>query len=88
MIETDIWKGIKMELNYFKDKIFELLNESDYMNISDIETNDRNNTFTVTFQDGKCFEVECRELHNQSGSSMQWGKKNYPLARVMFQQKL
>ncbi|MBO5146214.1 MAG: hypothetical protein J6C19_11885 [Lachnospiraceae bacterium] len=53
-----------MELNYFKDKIFELLNDADDMNISDIETNDKSNTFVVTLQDGKRFEVECRETYH------------------------
>lgn len=51
-----------MELNDFKDKIFELLNEADEMKISDIETNDRENIFKVMLQNGSAFEVQCRQI--------------------------
>lgn len=47
------------ELDYFKDKVFDLLNEADSMDVKDIETDDRNNTFRVSLQGGGVFEVEC-----------------------------
>lgn len=50
-----------MDLNYFKDKIFELINETDSIDINDIDTDDRNNTFTVSLFDGSAFELECRQ---------------------------
>lgn len=51
-----------MELNFFKDKLFDVLNDSDSMGISDIETDDRNNIFTVETNDGSVFEIECRQI--------------------------
>lgn len=55
-----------MNLDYFKDIIFELLNEADHLSITDIETNYGENTFTVTFSGGKIFEIECRETAIQA----------------------
>ena len=51
-----------MELNDFKDKLFELLNKADEMKISDIETNDKENIFKVVLQNGSAFEVQCRQI--------------------------
>ncbi len=51
-----------MKLEYFKDKVFELLNDADNMSIKDIETNDREGKFTVSTQDGSVFEVSCSQL--------------------------
>lgn len=52
-----------MTLNYFKDKLFEMMNEGDNeLDIADIETNDRENTFTVSTTDRSQFEIECRKL--------------------------
>lgn len=49
-----------MELNNFKDKIFELINDADDLEMNDIETNDKGNTFTIVTQTGLAFELECR----------------------------
>lgn len=51
-----------MDIEYFKDKVFELLNETDNIGINDIETYDKENVFKVFFQDGKIFEIECRQV--------------------------
>ena len=48
-----------MALNDFKDKIFDILNDADSLEISDIETDDKRNTFTIATQAGIIFEVEC-----------------------------
>ena len=48
-----------INLEYFKDKIFDLLNEENTMDIQDIETNDKENTFQIFFEDGSAFEIEC-----------------------------
>ena len=48
-----------MDLNYFKDQIFDLLNESDELDISDIKAEDRKDLFTVTTGDGSVFRVIC-----------------------------
>lgn len=50
-----------MELNYFKDKLFDLLNESDELDLSDISSDDRRNLFTVTTSDGTKFELSCQK---------------------------
>ncbi|MDE6363371.1 MAG: hypothetical protein K2O40_14650 [Lachnospiraceae bacterium] len=51
-----------MKLEYFKDKLFELLNDADTIKIKDIETNDKEGTFTVSIQDGSVFEVRCCQV--------------------------
>lgn len=51
-----------MELNYFKDKLFDLLNESDELNLSDISSDDRRDLFTISTSDGSTFELLCRKL--------------------------
>ena len=51
-----------MKLNYFKDKLFDILNESDELDISDINADDRNDLFTISIADGSTFEIECREI--------------------------
>lgn len=51
-----------MEVKFFKDQLFDLLNDSDSMGISDIETDDRNNIFTIKTIDGSMFEIECRQI--------------------------
>lgn len=52
--------GAVVELNYFKDKLFDLLNESDELDIVDLNVEDRISLFTVTMADGSVFELECR----------------------------
>lgn len=51
----------EMELNYFKNIVFDLLNESDSLDISDIEVDDRKNTLTVCISDGSAFELICQQ---------------------------
>ena len=46
-----------MDINYFKDILFDLLNESDAIDANDIQADDKNNSFTVTVQDGSSFTV-------------------------------
>ncbi|GFI22404.1 hypothetical protein IMSAGC011_01179 [Lachnospiraceae bacterium] len=55
-----------MKLNYFKDKLFELLNEEINMEIKDITANDREDKFTVEIQDGSVFEVKCTKMKTTS----------------------
>lgn len=51
-----------MELNGFKDTLFEIINEADILGINDIETNDKENTFTIVTQEGTAYELECRQV--------------------------
>ena len=46
-----------MELNYFKDKIFDTINEGKELAITDIEAVDRENKLYVTVEDGTRFEI-------------------------------
>lgn len=55
-------KGEKMDLNYFKGQIFDLLNESDELDISDIRAEDQEDLFTVTTGDGSVFRVICETV--------------------------
>lgn len=51
-----------MGIERFKDMVFELLNDADDVGISDIDTNDKENTFKVFLQNGNIFELECRQV--------------------------
>lgn len=51
-----------MKLNDFKDRLFDVLNESEELNISDIHADDAGNTFSVEMADGSVFEIECRKI--------------------------
>ena len=47
-----------MTLNYFKDKLFDLLNDNEGMDILDITAEDRKNTFTIVMTDGSAFTIK------------------------------
>lgn len=51
-----------MELNYLKDHLFDLLNESDCLNVTDKEANDALNTFRITVPDGSVFVISCQRV--------------------------
>ena len=46
-----------MDINYFKDILFDVLNESEELNLQDIRADDKNNTFTVVTHDGTSFKL-------------------------------
>ncbi|NBH86974.1 hypothetical protein D7X88_17970 [bacterium C-53] len=50
-----------MELNYFRDKLFDLLNDSEGMGIADLNADERNSLLTVRTEDRDVFEVVCRQ---------------------------
>ena len=52
-----------MTLDYFKDKMFDLLNETDSFEVADIEVREAENLVSVLLKDGSQFEVECRKLN-------------------------
>ena len=49
-----------MELNKFKDILFDLINESDMLPVQEIESWDRENLFRVTLSDGSVFYLLCK----------------------------
>ena len=55
-------KGEKMGIEQFKDMVFELLNDADDVGISDIDTNDKENTFKIFLQNGNIFELKCHQV--------------------------
>ena len=48
-----------MELNYFKDILFDLINESDELDAVQIDSDEHRNIFTVHVSDGTVFSVVC-----------------------------
>lgn len=51
-----------MELEDFKDWLFDVLNELNSDIIVDIDTNEKSNTFQLSMVGGGKFEIECRML--------------------------
>ena len=51
-----------MELDYFKDHLFDLLNESDLLDVKDIEDDTVENRFIVTLNDGSGFCVQYSKI--------------------------
>lgn len=49
-----------MDLNYFRDKLFDLLNDSEGMGIADLDADERKGLLTVETEDGNIFEIICR----------------------------
>lgn len=47
-----------MDLNYFKDVLFDLMNESDALDVEDIQSDDKANRFVVTVRCGTTFSVQ------------------------------
>ena len=50
-----------MKLNYFRDKLFDLLNHSEGMGIGDLNADEQNSLLTVRTEDGDVFEIVCRQ---------------------------
>lgn len=57
-----------------KDHLFDLVNESELLDVRGIETDDRRNTLRVTVADGTVFVIECRkEAGKQKKTSPSYG---------------
>lgn len=52
-----------MDITYFTDILFDLINESDALNITDIESDDENHFLRVFMPDGNVFCVVCRQVN-------------------------
>ncbi len=52
-----------MDLNYFKDKLFDILNETDELDITDICVDDLKDRLTVSIAGGNVFQIECRQAN-------------------------
>lgn len=51
-----------MKLDDFKDRLFDVLNESEDLNVSDIRADDVGNTFSIGMADGSVFEIKCKKI--------------------------
>ena len=56
-----------MKLNYFRDKLFDLLNDSEGMGIADLNADEQNSLLTVRTEDGDVFEIVCRQAAGKEG---------------------
>ncbi|TGY95253.1 hypothetical protein E5329_15900 [Petralouisia muris] len=56
-----------MELNYFRDRLFDLLNDSEGMGIADLNADERNSLLTVRTEEGNVFEIVCRQAAGKEG---------------------
>jgi len=52
-------RGEDMSLNEFKDRLFDVLNDTNDMSIADIMVNDAQNTMKVYLEDGTIVTVTC-----------------------------
>ena len=50
-----------MELDYFRDRLFDLLNDSDELEIADLYADEQNHTLTVQMETGAVFEISFRQ---------------------------
>ncbi len=60
-LRTFLFGVTAMELHYFKDILFDLINESD-LPIADIRTVDRENLLCLEMEDGTVFHLRCEKV--------------------------
>lgn len=51
-----------MDFNIFKDNLFDLINESDVLDVYDIEADDRHNLLFITMRGGTKFRIHIEEI--------------------------
>ena len=51
-----------MDLNYFKDKLFDVINESDELDIADIQADDEKDLIVVVMKDGSVFAIRAMKV--------------------------
>lgn len=56
-----------MELDYFRDKLFDLLNDSEGLGIADLDVDERNRLLTVRTDSGSTFGIICRRMADGEG---------------------
>lgn len=50
-----------MDLNCFRDRLFDLLNDSEELGITDLNADEQNSLIAVRTESGKVFEIVCKE---------------------------
>lgn len=48
-----------MEMNEFKDRLFDILNDTDNLPIQDIIVNDKKSQLCIYLEDGSCVYITC-----------------------------
>ena len=51
-----------MDLNYFKDKLFDVINESDELDVTDIQADDAKDLFMIVMKDGSVFALRAMKV--------------------------
>ena len=51
-----------MDLNFFKDHLWDMLNEDDTLDVQDIVANDTENWFDIKVYGGKVFRLSITEI--------------------------
>ena len=59
-----------MGLDYFRDRLFDLLNDSEGMGIADLKTDERNGLLIVRTEDGNVLEIVCQQAAGKEGGWM------------------
>ena len=62
-----------MDLTFFKDVLFDLINECEQFDILAIDAYDRENRFVVHTEDGRAFEVQISEVRSGEASAIKFG---------------
>ena len=57
-----------MELNYFKDHLFDLLNESNILNVRSITADDKENVFVLSSQTVRNFALNAPTIPRRAGA--------------------
>ena len=55
-------KEIHMDLNFFKDHLWDMINEDDTLDVRDIISNDKENWFEVKVYGGSIFRITITEI--------------------------
>lgn len=54
--------GGQMDKNEFKDRLFDILNDTDDLSVKDIVTEDRNDVLNIYLEDGRGYMIHVTEL--------------------------
>ncbi len=52
---------MRVDLNEFKDKLFDILNETEHLPIIDIVVEDKRNRMKIYLSDGALFKIQCEQ---------------------------
>ena len=65
MIMIDRKDEYSVDVYYFRDKLFDLLNDSEDMGIADLNADEKRGVLLVETTDGDQFEIRCRDITGQ-----------------------